>query len=238
MSYQLEFRPVFAQFGVLLQGLAVTLELTVVATVIGVTIGTFVSLAVFLRRPALTFVANVYVEVIRNTPFLVQVFIFYFGLAQLGIRFTVITAACLTMAINLGGYSVEILRAGVESVHPSQVEAGLSLGLSRAQVFVDVVLPVAIRNVFPALSSQIVLLMLGSSLCSVIAAPELTTVSSQIGSDTYRYFEVYIVVTLMYLAAALALRSVLALLAMYFFGRRYRAAIAQTSLLAGGVISP
>ena len=126
-------------------------------------------------------------------------------------KLDVIPVATLTLAINLGAYAAEILRAGLQSVPRSQVEAGLSLGMTRAEVFRHVVLMPALKNVYPSLTSQYVLLMLATSVVSQIAAPELFYAGSIIQSRTYRDFEVYVVISLAYLAISLLLRGLFAL---------------------------
>ena len=219
MSYHFEFRPVLARADLLIQGLLVTIGLTVAAVIVGTALGIILASARAMRGGIVRLLIDSYVEVFRNTPFLVQLFLLYFALPSLGLRMTVTEAALIGMAVNLGAYAEEIIRAGIESIHRSQIEAGLSLGLTPVQIFRRIVIPPAIANVYPALCSQYVLMMLGSSLCSVIAMQELTAVSAQIGSDTYHFFEVYIIVTLLYLALVLLMRGALAFLGNLMFGR-------------------
>jgi len=130
--------------------------------------------------------------------------------------------ATIGLAINLGAYTAEILRAGIESIPRSQVEAGIALGLTRSQIFRHVVLIPTIRNVYPSLTSQFILLMLATSVASQIAAPELFYAGSIIQSRTYRDFEVYTVIAVVYLALALLLRLLLALGSRLLFRRRRR----------------
>jgi polar amino acid transport system permease protein len=145
----------------------------------------------------------------RNTPFLIQLFMVFFGLPLIGIRMSGDMAALLAMTLNLGAYASEIIRAGVDSVHKSQLEAGESLALTRMQVFRYVILKPAIARVWPALTSQFVLMMLASSICSFIAVRELSGVAAIVEQDTFRSFEVYIIVTLIYLVLALSLKTFL-----------------------------
>ena len=151
----------------------------------------------------------VYVELIRNTPFIVQLFFIYFGLPSLGVKLTPEIASVLAMVINLGAYAAEIVRAGIESTPRGQVEAGLSLAMSRAQVFVRVVLPPALSRVWPAMVSQIIIVMLGSAVCGQIATQELSYYANLIQSRNFRAFESYIVATLLYLALSIGLRQLL-----------------------------
>jgi len=208
MNFQFQFQPVFAQSDVLLDGFLLTLQLAGLGILLGGLLGILLAL---LRRlvPALGLAITAYVEVVRNTPFLIQLFIVYLGLPQLGIRLTPEQAAVITMALNLGAYTTEIVRAGLDSVHPSQIEAGLSLALSRWQVLRYIVLAPALARVWPSLSSQFVLMMLSSSVFSFISVQELSGAASNVEQDTFRSFETYIVVTLAYLGLAMALRLIL-----------------------------
>ena len=142
-------------------------------------------------------------EAIRNTPLLVQIFIVYFGLASIGIKLGAFTAAIAALVINVGAYTAEIVRAGIESVPRSQLEAAQCLALSRWQVLRHVVLPPAIERVWPALTSQYVLLMLASSITSQISTEELTAIANRVQSDTFRSIETYLIVAAAYLVLSL-----------------------------------
>jgi polar amino acid transport system permease protein len=167
----------------------------------------------------LRFVIAAYVEFVRNTPFLVQVFVIFFGLPALGIRLEADTGALIAMVLNGSAYTIEIVRAGIEAVSHGQVEAAYALGLHRIQTFRSVVLPQALRAVFAPLGSQFILLMLNSSIVSVISADELTAAAQDIQSRTFRSFEVYIVVTAMYFVLSLAFSGVFQGLNRVFFPR-------------------
>jgi polar amino acid transport system permease protein len=150
-----------------------------------------------------------YVELIRNTPFLVQIFIFYFSLPMIGIRLTADTAALAAMTVNLGAYASEILRAGIEAIPQGQVEAARALGLKHLQIFRFIVIFPALKIVYPSLASQFILLMLNSSIVSTISAVELTAITNSLTSTTFRSFEFYFVATGLYLAMALGFRVAL-----------------------------
>jgi polar amino acid transport system permease protein len=164
-------------------------------------------------------IVRAYVEVIRNTPFLIQLFMIFFGLPNIGIRLDAVQAAVLTITLNLGAYATEIIRAGIESIHPSQLEAGSSLAMTRLQVFRYVVLMPALARVWPSLTSQFVLTLLSTSVCSFISVQELSGSAAQVETDTYRSFETYITVTVIYLGLSLLLRAVLVLLGAVMFPR-------------------
>lgn len=210
MGYQLDFWALASYLSLLLQGAGMTLVLTAIASSIGIALS--IGGAATARwgvRWARALIAA-YVELIRNTPFLVQLFFIFFGLPSLGVRLTALQAAILAMTINLTAYSIEILRAGIEAVPPGQREAGLALGVSPISVFIYVILPQAVANVYPALVSQIVITMLESAVVSQIAVTDLTHVADYIQSRTYRAFETYFTITLIYLCMAISLRWLLA----------------------------
>jgi len=162
------------------------------------------------------------VEAIRNTPLLVQIFIVYFGLATVGIKLSAFTAAIAALVINVGAYTSEIIRAGIESVPRSQLEAARCLALGRWQVLRHVVLPPAIERMWPALTSQYVLLMLASSITSQISTEELTAVANRVQSDTFRSVETYLIVAGAYLALSLLMRLVFWAVGIFAFPRRRR----------------
>jgi polar amino acid transport system permease protein len=209
VSYKLQFAELLPYWNVLLQGLVFTIVLTVVSTAAGIAVGTAGASARTFGPVWLGRVVAVYVELIRNTPFIVQLFFVFFGLPSLGVRLTPEIASVIAMVINLGAYAAEIARAGIEGTPRGQIEAARSLALSERQVFLRVVLPPALARVWPAMVSQIVIVMLGSAVCGQIAAQELSYYANLIQSRNFRAFEAYIVATLVYLALAVALRHAL-----------------------------
>ncbi|TIQ00967.1 MAG: amino acid ABC transporter permease, partial [Mesorhizobium sp.] len=142
---------------------------------------------------------GVYVEIIRNTPFLVQLFFIFFGLPSIGVRLDPVLAAMLAMTLNMAAYTIEIVGAGLDAVPRGQTEAALALGLRPRQVFVKIVLPQALKVIFPALTSQIIIMMLESAVVSQIAVRELTYEADMLQARTFRAFETYFVVTMVYL---------------------------------------
>lgn len=220
MKYTFNFRDIWAQWDFIAEGIGVTLVLTIVTMVAGLAIGALGAAGRVYGRPWLRTLVAAYVEVIRNTPLIVQLFIVFFGLPSAGIRLDAMTAAIIALAINLGAYSTEIIRAGLEAVPKAQIEAGHSLGLSGTQVFRHVVLVPAIKIVYPALTSQFVLIMLATSVVSQISAPDLFHVASIIQSRTFRDFEIYAVIAMLYLALALVFRLTFAAIAHMAFARR------------------
>ncbi|MDF3887142.1 amino acid ABC transporter permease [Cupriavidus basilensis] len=209
MSYQFDFLSAFDYAGVFAHGIAVTAELTVVGGVLGVALGIACAWARTQGPAWLAAIAGGYVELIRNTPFLVQLFFIFFGLPSAGVQLGEMQAAILAMVINLGAYSAEIVRAGIAAVPRGQLEAGASLAMAPFQVFRHVVLRPALKKIWPALSSQVVIVMLGSAVCSQIAAEDLTFAANFVQGRNFRAFEVYLLTTAIYLLLAIGLRQVL-----------------------------
>lgn len=221
MAVTLDFPAVLVEWPLLARGLAMTAALTAVSAAVGVAVGIACAWARAYGGPALRAVVACYVEAVRNTPFIVQLFFVFFGLPALGVRLSPEAASFLAMTINLGAYATEIVRAGVQGTPRGQIEAAESLALTPAQVFLRVVLPPALQRVWPALVSQIVIVMLGSAVCGQIATEELSYYANLIQSRNFRAFEAYIVATLVYLGFAVVLRHVLNWLGPRFlFGRR------------------
>ncbi|NMG46796.1 ABC transporter permease subunit [Azoarcus communis] len=209
MAYQFDFAPVFEHTNLLLSGAGFTLALTAVGAVLGIGLGIVGAICRAWRIRPFDSVFGVYVEIIRNTPFLVQLFFIFFGLPALGIKMTEWQAAVLAMVINLGAYSTEIIRAGIQATPRGQLEAAASLALSRFQIFRHVVLRPALAKVWPALTSQVIIVMLGSAVCSQIATEELTFAANFIQSRNFRAFETYFVTTALYFVMALLIRQLL-----------------------------
>ena len=222
MHYAFHFNVVWDHWRDLAHCAVLTIRLSVLALVIGLAVAIVCAyVRVTGPRPLRGAVVG-YVEAIRNTPFLVQIFIVYFSLPAVGISMDANGAALAAMVVNFGAYGTEILRAGIESVSHGQIDAAKGLGLTRLQTFRYVVLFPALKSVFPALASQFILLTLASSVVSAISAVELTAVTNSLQSTTFRPFEFYFVATGLYLAMALGFRAVLAAIYWLLFlrGRR------------------
>ena len=220
MNYTFDFAAVLEQWPLLAQGAWVTVKLSFCATVLGLILGTLCALARNSRLGWLRALAGGYVELIRNTPLLIQAYFLIFGLSSAGLTMPIMAGAVLALVINIGAYTCEIVRAGIESIPKDQLEAGECLALSRLQVFWHVVLRPAVERVYPSLTSQFVLLMLASSIMSAVGAEELLGVANRIQSDTYRNFEVFIVLWGVYLALSWLMRLGFWLLAQVVFPRR------------------
>lgn len=222
IHYEWGFADLLPYWPELLDGALLTLKLSAWATVLGFALGTACAVARHSGPRWLQSLVGAYVEVIRNTPLLVQVFLVYFGIASLGIRVNANMAAVLALVVNVGAYTCEIVRAGIESVQRAQVEAGECLGLSPLQVYRHIILAPAFERVYPALTGQYVMLMLASSITSQISAEELTAVTNRVQSDTFRAFEAYFVVWVVYLALSFVVRLAFWAFGQFAFPRRRR----------------
>jgi len=210
MKIELDFAAVLADWPLLLRGAAFTLALTAVAATLGLALGIACARGRTHGTAPVRALVAAYVELVRNTPFIVQLFFIFFGLPSLGLRLSSETASIIAMTLNLGAYAAEIVRAGIENTPRGQLEAARSLAMSERQVFLRVVLPPALGRVWPAMVSQIVIVMLGSAVCGQIAAQELSYYTNLIMSRNFRSFEANFVAAAMYLALALLLRQLLA----------------------------
>lgn len=202
----LNFSQLWRYEDLLAQGTLMTLLLTVIAAGAGTLNG--VGGAVLVRggpRPVRWAIRG-YIEVIRNTPALIQLFIIFFVLPSLGLRLPPFEAAAVALSIYFGAYAIEIIRAGLDAIPRAQLEAGQCLGLTRWQVFRHIVLLPALRTIYPAFTSQFVLLLLGTSLASQVSAEELFHVGGFIESRTFRSFEVYAVICAIYFALVMAFK--------------------------------
>lgn len=226
MSYEFDFASVLAQWPQFLEGAWMSILLSFPATVIGFVAGTLLAIGRRDQRRWLARVCGAYVEVIRNTPLLVQIFLVFFGLSSLGWKVAAFTAALLTLVMNVAAYSCEIMRAGMDSIHKGQLEAAECLALTRRQVYWHVVLRPAMEKVYPALTSQFVLLMLATSITSQISVEELTAIAARVQSETFRPFEAYILVALAYLLLSLLMRLGLWLFGQLIFTRKRKLAAA------------
>jgi polar amino acid transport system permease protein len=210
--YKLDFTVVVERFPELLIGAMATIALSSTGIIIALIIGVGGALLRNSKKAYLHFIVSSFVELIRNTPFLVQIFFLFFALPFIGVKMSPNMTAVIALGINGGAYAIEIIRGGIDSVSRGQREAALAIGLSRLDVFRYVILKPALRAIYPSLTSQFVLLLLTSSVCASIAAFELTSLAQKIESDTFRSFEVYFTITAIYLALSWLLMSVFGLI--------------------------
>ena len=176
-----------------------TLQITLLAFLLAMLLGLLTALASASRVGLLRAIARVYIEAIRNTPVLLQIFIVFFGLPSLGITLNAYTAGVIALGVNVGAYLAEVFRAGIQSVPRGQLEAASILGLERSQIFIEVVLPQAARAVYPAIVNNLIQLLLGTSLLSAIALPELSGTATVINARTLLYIQTFSITLIAYL---------------------------------------
>jgi polar amino acid transport system permease protein len=218
-GYVFQFRPVFQDLPMLLDGALTTLHISILTLFFSFVLGTAGALCRMSRIRWLHGPATWYVEFIRNTPLLVQLFFIYFGLSQVDIQVPNYFAGLIGLVVNNSAYLTEIIRTGIQAVHKGQFEAGLSLGLSFPQLMRRVVFPQAFRVIYPPLCNQFVGIILWSSLVSTIAVEDLAMRGKQLASTTFRSFETYIVLTLIYVVMTLTVSGILKLVGRRLFRR-------------------
>jgi polar amino acid transport system permease protein len=218
--FALHFRPIAKDIPALWSGLQLTVFLSATGIAFGGGLGLLFAIWRFMVPRWLSWPVTVYVEAIRNTPLLVQLYIIFLGLPSLGVRLTPLEASMLGMTLNLGAYSTEIFRAGFDSIKRPQIEAGEALALSRWQVLRYVVLVPAISRVWPALIGQFILMMLGTSICSFISLNELSGTAYNIQSETFLSFEVYVIIGILYLCLTVAMKVLFSALGSSLFSSR------------------
>jgi His/Glu/Gln/Arg/opine family amino acid ABC transporter permease subunit len=196
----------------LLRGAVYTVQVSVLAIAFGLVLGWLFGLAAVSGVAALRAVTGCYVQFIRGTPLLVQIFLIYFGLPVLGLNLPAYWCGVIALGLNSGGFQAEIVRAGIESIDRGQTEAARSIGMSRFQTLVFILVPQTIRRVIPPLTNELITLVKSSSLLSAIAALELTHAGQLIIARTFAPFEIYAAVALIYLVMVNVLSRASALL--------------------------
>jgi polar amino acid transport system permease protein len=192
------------RMGVLMMGFMLTLKISVASIFFAIIIGTIVGIARLSNEPVTRGLSLTYVELIRNTPLLVQIYIIYFFVGTL-LRLSAFTAGTAALSIFAGAYVGEIVRAGIQSIHKGQMEASRSLGMSYANAMRYIILPQAFKRIIPPLAGQFISLIKDSSLVSVIALADLTFQAIQGVARTYHAFEIYFTVAFLYLVLTFTL---------------------------------
>jgi len=192
----------------LLQGAGLTIELAVLGIALGIFIGLIAALLKISHTP-LRFIAHFYIWLIRGTPLLVQLFLIYFGLPQLGIKLDAFPSSVLGLGINSGAYLAEVFRGGIEAVPVGQTEASLSLGMGKFLTMRRIILPQGLRIALPSLGNQFIISLKDSSLCSVITMSELLQTSQRFASVTFASMEFYTAAAALYLLMTTVLSAAL-----------------------------
>ncbi|MFN3001899.1 amino acid ABC transporter permease [Mycolicibacterium wolinskyi] len=204
---QLYYGDLIPYLPALLKGLAVSIGVSLVAAIVGGAFGILLYAGRTSRVSVFRAASSAYIEIIRNTPLLLQLYLVYFALPQAGVNLDPVAAGILALSINNAAYMAEIYRAGFQSVPAGLREAGAALGLSPRDTFWRVLFPPAMRNVLPAITNQTILLFLASSITSVVSLPDLMHVMMGITSTTFRTIEAFTVGGLLYFAVAFLIAS-------------------------------
>ncbi len=209
--YEMHFEVLTEYYPAIFEGLKTTIQISTLSIIFGTLFGVAGGICKASGVKPLRWLANVYVEWIRNTPLLIQILFIYFGLGMF-FNLTPLVASVAALSFFSGAYITEIIRAGIQSIHKGQREAALSLGMTEMQVMVLVVLPQAIRRILPPLAGQFISLIKDSSLVSVIAVTDLTYVAKNIVTTTFRAFEVWLAISAFYFVLSFAMSQAVRLL--------------------------
>ena len=212
-TFSFDFINTYGRFFV--DGVVMTLKLSIVSVFLGSFLGTLMGLLRVSASKALRAISAVYVEFVRGTPLLVQLYLFRYGLIILfpGLsKMSVFIPCVVAMAFNSTGYVAEIMRAGISAVDVGQMEAGRSLGLTRGQTMQRIILPQAFRNILPALGNEFVTIIKESSICSVVGVFDLMYMADLVRAGTSRPFEPLIVAAMLYLCMTFPLSKLMGLL--------------------------
>ncbi|MBE0601970.1 MAG: amino acid ABC transporter permease [Firmicutes bacterium] len=212
MAYELKFRSIWKNMDMIWEGVKYTLLVSLIAVLIGILLGIVAAACRTSRVKVLSVLATAYIEAIRNTPLLVQLWLFYFGLTQIGINLPALTCGIMALGINSGAYAAEIIRAGLESVDQGILDAGASLGFTNGLILRKIKIPLAIRAVLPSLGNNVIQCLLASSLLSVLGINELTNQALRLSSKTYRTFESFIVIAVLYVFMTFAFLGIIRLI--------------------------
>ena len=207
-----DFALIFQSVPFLLKGALYTVQVSLLAITFGLLLGWMFGLAAVSSLRWLRAITWAYVQFIRGTPLLVQIFLIYFGLPVFGVDIPAFWSGVIALGLNSGGFQAEIVRAGIESIDQGQTEAARSIGMSRFQALVFILVPQAIRRVIPPLTNELITLTKSSSLLSAIAALELTHAGQLIIARTFAPFEIYAAVAVLYLVMIALLSRASALL--------------------------
>lgn len=186
--------------GFLAEGAWLSAQVCALALIGAVILGAIVAIARTSSARWIRLLAEVYVDLFRNIPFLVQLFFFYYGLPELGIYFDAFTTGVVALSIAAGAYASDAIRSGILAIEPGIIEAAEVSGLSRRVTFTRIVLPIALRTAVRPLGSVLINMILTSSILSTITLNELTGSARIVASDTFRPFEVYVVLLVVYAA--------------------------------------
>jgi His/Glu/Gln/Arg/opine family amino acid ABC transporter permease subunit len=192
-----------------LEGMKNTLFLSIFAVLLGVVLGTFISLMRLSNNKLIKFIATAYIEFIRGTPVLIQLYIIFYGLPKIGIHLPDFIAAIVTLSINSAAYVAEIIRAGIQAVEKGQMEAARSLGLSHPNSMRYIIIPQAVKNILPALGNEFITVIKESSIVSFVGIAELSYNADTIRGNTFIVFEPLIIAAILYFIMTFSLSKLI-----------------------------
>ncbi|MBF0303191.1 MAG: amino acid ABC transporter permease [Desulfamplus sp.] len=210
MEFQFEWSIFFESIPMLMRGVKFTIIITIGGLSLGFFIGTLIGLMKLAKHAILRTLAITYIEAVRGTPMLVQAMFLYYGVPMaLGLRIPPLTAGVIIIAVNSGAYIAEIVRGSVQSIDPGQTEAGRSIGLTRSQTMLYIIWPQAFKRMIPPLGNQFIISLKDTSLLMVIGVGELLRTGQEIVAVSFRAFEVYLAVAVVYLVMTLSIAKAL-----------------------------
>jgi polar amino acid transport system permease protein len=201
----IKFDLIINSLPILLKGALVTLEMSVLAIVIGTMCGLILAMFRLSGNMLLDVPTRIFINLMRGIPFIIQIFIVYYSFSNFGIEIPAFASGVLAMALNTAAFQAEIIRAGIESIHKGQQEAAFALGISKRQTMLRIVIPQVFVKIQPSITNELIILLKNSSLVSVIAVIDLTRVGQQIVATSYRPAEIFIAVALLYFFMNLAI---------------------------------
>lgn len=211
----LSFKFLEKYYPVFIEGIQWTLLIAILSVIFGVILGTLLcfmkrSKVSVLKIPILKVIASIYIEFVRGTPLLLQIFIVYFGTTSFGVKLTPLVACIIALSLNSGAYVAEIIRSGIDAVDKGQLEAARSLGMNQRMAMQYIILPQAIRNILPAIGNEFVAIIKESSMASAIGVAEVTYGAKLVTGATYRNFEPLIVAAFCYFILTFTLGRLMA----------------------------
>ncbi len=213
MAFQFEWSAFFESFPMLMRGVKYTITITLGGLTLGFLIGAIMGLMKLAKNTTIRIFAVIYIEAVRGTPMLVQAMFLYYGIPMaLGLRIPPLVAGVIIIAINSGAYIAEIVRGSVQSIDLGQNEAGRSIGLTRSQAMLYIIWPQAFKRMLPPLGNQFIISLKDTSLLMVIGVGELLRTGQEIVAVSFRAFEVYLAVAVVYLAMTLSIAKGLRML--------------------------
>ena len=204
MSYKFDFAFLADKWPDFVAGAWLTIQLTILSIAFGFVLGTVCAMARVYGGPLLRRLVGAYVETIRNTPLLIQIFIVYFGLSSLGLKLSAEVSAVIALTVNMGAYSTEIMRAGIQSISRGQVAAAQALGMTYPQTMGYIVLPQAFRNMVPVLLTQTIILFQDTSLVYVLSITDFLGAASKVAQRDGRLVEMYLFAAAVYFVISFA----------------------------------